>query len=174
MPDEKTGQSGALPRSFAHQFVTLFFAKLWWLILCVFHFLFRVLVVFLGMVGGATAALFAARLLFGDKSWGMIPAGVIAALLLIAFAIFLRRICRMSLWVMVTALILVECMVLSSICGDQYRQDRLDVLDPFNLQWLAFMNLSIGLPWVLGMVIGNIWLKRSARRQPVRVCVIQR
>jgi hypothetical protein len=157
MPGEKTGQSEVLSRSFAHQFVTLFFAKLWWLILCVF----RPVAVALGMWCCAVVAAFGTYLLYGDKGRPITQGGVILALLLLAFAIFLRRTCRLSIWAMVAGLILAECITLATIGGCS-GEIWFEIFDPSNLQWLAYMNLFIGLPWALGMAIGSIWLKLSA------------
>ena len=169
MLGEKTGQTSVLPRSFAYQFVTLFIAKLWWLILCVF----RPIAVVLGMLGCVVVAGFATDFLYGDKGRPIVQGGGILALLLLAFAIFLRRTCRLSLWVMVVSLMLAECLTLA-IIGSFSGYVWGEILDSFNLEYLAFLNLFIGPPCVLGMVIGTSWLKRSARRQPVRVRVIQR
>jgi hypothetical protein len=169
MLGEKTGQSGALPRPFAHQFVTLFFTTLWRLIVCVF----RPIAVVLGMWACAVAACFIGYFIFPNERVMLVYGGPILGILILAFIMFLRVKCRFPVWAMVVGLVLAECLTLATIgsCSG-YKWSR--ILDSFNLEYFAFLNLFIGLPWVLGMVIGNIWLKRSARRQPVRVRVIQR
>jgi len=39
---------------------------------------------------------------------------------------------------------------------------------PFNLWWLAYMNQFIGLPWLLGLGIGGLWLRYADRDGPPR------
>ncbi len=33
----------------------------------------------------------------------------------------------------------------------------------FNLKWLAFMSIFVGLPWLVGLGVGSLWLKISER-----------
>jgi hypothetical protein len=168
MPDEKTAQSEVLSRSFAYQFVTLFFAMLWRLIICVL----RPIAVVLGMLGCVVAACFIGYFVFPNERVMLVYGGPILGILILAFVMFLRVKCRFPVGAMAVGLVLAECLTLATIGGcSGYVWG--EILDSFNLEYFAFLNLFIGLPWVLGMVIGNIWLKRSAKRQPVRVRVIQ-
>lgn len=61
---------------------------------------------------------------------------------------------------MVASLALAECITLT-IIGGCTGYKWFDILNPYNLYWMARMNLSIALPWMLGMAIGSI-----RRKQP--------
>jgi hypothetical protein len=41
----------------------------------------------------------------------------------------------------------------------------LEVFNHFNLSWLAFMSLFVGLPWLVGLGIGSLWLKLSEKNE---------
>lgn len=34
--------------------------------------------------------------------------------------------------------------------------DGSEILHPFNLEWFALLNLFVGLPWVIGILVGSL------------------
>ena len=63
----------------------------------------------------------------------------------------------------VSGLLVVEFITLSMI-GFFSGSTWLHLLDPFNLRWLAGMNLFIGLPWLVGFGFGSLLLRYSKRQ----------
>jgi hypothetical protein len=98
-------------------------------------------------------------------------ATVMAVLILIVSSTF-RGFLRWRILNLIGALCIVEILTLTIISYfSGYTGMR--ILNAFNLEWLAYMNIFIGLPWVLGLGAGSIRLiirrKRDKTSEPVRV-----
>ena len=81
-----------------------------------------------------------------------------ALIVVLSFAIrsrFSWRIIDVSLGLLVVELITL------SIIGYFSGSTWLHLFHPFNFRWLAFMNLFMGLPWLLGFGFGSLWLAYS-------------
>ena len=78
-----------------------------------------------------------------------------AGLLLVLSVLFRGRL-GWRLLNLIIALFLVEIITLI-IIGHFSGYTGYKILDSFNLEWLAYMNLFTGLPWLLGLGAGSIW-----------------
>lgn len=87
------------------------------------------------------------------------PQATNAAVLFFAFAIILRRKFLWRAGDFLFALFFIEAITLAVI-GHFSGSQGLDSFDYFNLHWLAFMNLFIGLPWLGGYALAVLWPKR--------------
>ena len=88
------------------------------------------------------------------------------AILILLLAIVLRRNFRWRASDFAIGLAAVEVATLSVIAYFSCFV-WLEVLEPFNLGWLAFMNLFLGLSWLLCFGFGCLW-HRPALREAVR------
>jgi hypothetical protein len=90
------------------------------------------------------------------------PQATTMAILILGVGIALRRGLRWPVADLILGLLLTEIVTLSIIAklsGSTWPE----TFNPFNLWWLAFMNIFIGLPWLLALVIGSVWLGYSNR-----------
>lgn len=86
------------------------------------------------------------------------PQALNAAVLLFAFAWVLARKFHWRVGDCFLTLFLVE--VLSLFVIGHFSGSH--GIDYFNLQWLGFLNLFVGLPWLGGFVVAALWSKPSA------------
>ncbi len=118
------------------------------------------------IVACAAVALLLPPLWTGISGRDFRPQATAMAILLVVAAIGLRRGLRWPVMPLVLGLAAIELLTLLVIAAFS-GYGGTGLLDEFNLLWLAYMNLFIGLPWLLGLVAGSIWLRRAAAaRQP--------
>jgi hypothetical protein len=80
-----------------------------------------------------------------------------AFLILFASAFFYGRL-RWKLTNLLIALLIIEILTLF-IIGDFSGYSGFEIFDSFNLDWLLYLNIFIGLPWLLGLLPGIILRK---------------
>jgi hypothetical protein len=117
------------------------------------------------MVLCTAAGLAAPPLWHGVSGRDFRPQATMVAILILIVGIALRRGLRWPASDLILGLLLPEIITLSIIAkfsGFTW----LEMFDPFNLWWLAYMNEFIGLPWLLGLGIGSLWLRYADRDGP--------
>jgi hypothetical protein len=98
----------------------------------------------------------------GSLSRDFRPQAFTMGALIVGLSFALRCRFRWRVIDVVLGLLVVEFMALS-IIGYFSGSTWLHLFHPFNLRWLAFMNLFMGLPWLLGFGFGSLWLIYSKR-----------
>jgi hypothetical protein len=99
---------------------------------------------------------------YGSLSRDFRPQAFTMGVLIVGLSFALRYKYDWRLIDMVLGLLVVELITLS-IIGSFSGSTWLHLFHPFNLRWLAFMNLFMGLPWLLGFGFGSLWLIYSRR-----------
>jgi hypothetical protein len=91
------------------------------------------------------------------------PQEIVMAVMLFILSALLRGAAKWH-WVnLVAALAIVEIITMA-IISYFTGYTGAEIFDSSNLEWLAFMNKYIGLPWLLGLGIGSLWLKIRRQR----------
>ena len=112
----------------------------------------------LSMILCAAASYLASPLWHGISGRGFYPEATTMAILIFLLAVVFRRAFRWIVLDFILGLLIVEVITLAVI-ADVSGLTGLETFDSFNLLWLAFMNLFIGLPWLLGYGLGSLWLR---------------
>lgn len=113
----------------------------------------------LSMILCAAASGYLAPLLWhGISGSGFYPPAMTMAILIFLLAVVFRRAFRWIILDFILGLLIVEVITLAVI-ADVTGLTGLETFDYANLLWLAFMNLFIGLPWLLGYGLGSLWLR---------------
>jgi hypothetical protein len=126
------------------------------------QFALRVLVAMLSTIAVAVIAAFLPRWWPGVSGRDFRPWGVAMAAFIFGLAIFFRAVLKWEGGVFGASLLGVEIFtlcVISHFTGFVW----LEVLDPFNLRWLAVMNVFFAAPWAIGFFVGSLILR--VRRQ---------
>lgn len=92
------------------------------------------------------------------------PQATTMAVLLALLALFLRGKLRWRPANLVGALLIMEIAILlliSYFSGYGGRQ----LVNGFNLSWLLFLNIFVGLPWLAGLATGQLWIIIADRRR---------
>ncbi len=85
-----------------------------------------------------------------------------AAILILLLAVVLRRTARWRVLDFITGLLAAEAVTLIII--DHFSNfGWLQLLDSYNLNQLVYVNWFIGLPWVIGLGLGSLWLWLSEK-----------
>ena len=90
------------------------------------------------------------------------PQGASLSLILLASGMAFRYFLRWPWSSLILGLVAVEIFALLVI-GNFSGATGSELLSRFNLDWLAFVNLFIGLPWVAGVGIGELVVRLKAR-----------
>ena len=90
------------------------------------------------------------------------PQAIVMGIMLFILSTLLRGAAKWH-WVnLVAALAIVEIITMA-IISYFTGYTGLETFDTSNLQWLAFMNKYIGLPWLLGLGIGSLWMMKKGQ-----------
>ena len=91
------------------------------------------------------------------------PQATTMAILILLSAVALRARLR---WPAVDFVASLLCAEVVTLCVIAYFSGFtwLEIFDSFNLSWLAGMNVFIGAPWLLGLLIGSLLMKLRDRQ----------
>ena len=118
----------------------------------------RILTATLELILGAVAAGFLPPLWHGVSGRDFRPQSTTMALLIFLLVAVLRRWRRWPIADFVGALICAELFTLCVI-GHFSGFTWLEIFDSFNLWWLGTMSVFVGLPWLLGLLVGSLLLR---------------
>ena len=118
----------------------------------------RILTATLAMILCAVAAAFLPPLWHGVSGRDFRPQSTTMALLIFLLVAVLRRWRRWPIADFVGALICAELFTLCVI-GHFSGFTWLEIFDSFNLWWLGTMSVFVGLPWLLGLLVGSLLLR---------------
>lgn len=93
------------------------------------------------------------------------PAGVVLAVVLVTSAAVFRLRLGWSWGSLLGGLALIEVIALGLIAYFSGETGP-DLLSEFNLLWLAYINIFIGLPWIFGAAVGSVGMR--SKRQLAR------
>jgi len=110
----------------------------------------------IGILMCALVAAFLPPLWQGVSGRDFRPQATTMAFFLLVLSILFRGFLRWRLLNLMIALFIVEIITLTIIAYFS-GYTGIGILDSFNLEWLAFMNIFIGLPWLLGLGTGSVW-----------------
>ncbi len=122
----------------------------------------RPVLVVIAMVGCAAAGVFLPPPWHGAGGRDFRPQATTMAVPILGLAVVLRRGLRWRVLDFVLGLVAAELVTLVVIANFSGFAGW-ELFDRFNLSWLAGMNLFIGLPWLVGLGAGSLWLKLSHR-----------
>jgi hypothetical protein len=86
------------------------------------------------------------------------PQAATMALLILLLAAVLRAWRRWPVVEFIGALVCAEFFTLGVI-GMFSGYTWLEVFDSFNLRWLGMMSVYVGVPWLVGLILGTLWLR---------------
>ncbi len=115
------------------------------------------------MILCAACGIFIPSLWQGVSGRDFRPQATTMAVLILVLAIVFRRAFRWQFLEFIFGLVAVELLTLwiiaqfSGFTGPE-------LFHRFNLSWLAFMSIFVGLPWLTGFGLGSLWLRFSDRR----------
>jgi hypothetical protein len=121
--------------------------------------LFHTAVAVLGMILCAYAGFLTTPLWHLTNGRDIRPQATTTGVLILVFAVVVRRAFRWRASDFILGLLAVEAIVIRLIA----HVSGLSGFEALDLSWLAFINLFIGLPWLLGLGAGSLWLKCSGR-----------
>jgi hypothetical protein len=117
------------------------------------------------MILCAVGAVFIPPLWQGAGGRDFRPQAFTMALLIFALASLLRAWRHWPMSEFIGAFLCAEFFTLCVIAhfsGNTWLQ----ILDRFNMLWLGWMSLFVGLPWLLGLVVGSLLLRRRPGKSP--------
>lgn len=86
------------------------------------------------------------------------PSATMVAFLIFTLAILMRAGFRWAPLDFILGVLPVEVMTLLGIAFFS-GYTWFGIFDSFNLLWLGWLNLYLGLPWLAGPLLGSVWLK---------------
>ena len=127
------------------------------------RFIHTVLTV-IAMVLCAAAGIFIPPFWQGVSGRDFRPQAATMAVLILILGVVFRRALRWHVLDFVFGLVAAEFLTLCVIAHFS-GFTGVELFHWFNLSWLAFMSLFVGLPWLVGLGVGSIWLKFSERHE---------
>jgi|SRR5690349_14386396 len=118
----------------------------------------RITIGAVAMILCAGAAILLPPLWRGMSGRDFRPQATAMAILIFGFAIAARRGLRWSAVDFIGSVLPIEFLTLV-IVGSFSGFSGSAILDRFNLEQLAFLNLFVALPWFAGLGVGSVWLR---------------
>ena len=98
----------------------------------------------------------------GESGRDFRPQAIVMGIILFIMAALFRGRMKWHWSNLIAALAIIEIITLA-IISYLTGYTGLEIFDTSNLQWMAFMNKYIGLPWLLGLGLGSLWLMLKHR-----------
>jgi hypothetical protein len=124
----------------------------------------RTVLAVLAMALCAAAGFFIPSLWQGSSGRDFGPQSAAVAILILILGVVFRRALRWHVLDFLFGLLAAEFLALCTIAYFS-GFTGLELFDLFNLTWLGFVSLFLGLPWLVGLGVGSIWLKLAERHE---------